>query len=549
MTGQRTYLVHHRVDDVDEGLVAVEQAVPPAQDVPLEPALARVLREHLHDAAGRGQVAAVVVLLKVLAHPDLLAGIVDVGQLVGLGLVGPEQAEVGRVHGDDVAQEGGHVGHAGVHGDGGLVDLDGVVAEVGHAQRLAQQAAVGDGVGAHAAVAGRGQRAQVGADPAAGEQAVRLVAAHPLLEQLEVGRVGVHVGDGHLVGAPVALEVLVVDLARAGPALGGAQDDDGPQRAEGLARVAGLLLEAPDLEHAVFEGRGHGLVHRVDVVALDEVGLVAVADKEVLELAVADAGEDGRVVDLVAVEVQHGQHGAVGDGVEELGAVPRRRQRARLSLAVAHHGEGDQVGVVKDGAEGVGYRVAELAALVDAAGGLGGGVRADAAGEGELLEELLQALLVLGRLGVDLGVGALEVGLRQHGGGAVARPRDEDGVQVVLGDQAVEVHVGEDLAGGGAEVAQQAGLEVLGLERLLEQRVLAEVDHAEAEVQAGLEEVVVLGDVALGEGRALDGRASRPIRADALGLFRVAHGGRKGLGRCSHSSRMDGVRCEEGLTN
>ena len=54
MTGQRTYLVHHRVDDVDEGLVAVEQAVPPAQDVPLEPALARVLREHLHDAAGRG---------------------------------------------------------------------------------------------------------------------------------------------------------------------------------------------------------------------------------------------------------------------------------------------------------------------------------------------------------------------------------------------------------------------------------------------------------------------------------------------------------------
>jgi hypothetical protein len=45
--------------------------------------------------------------------------------------------------------------------------------------------------------------------------------------------------------------------------------------------------------------------------------------------------------------------------------------------------------VVKYSAEGVRYRVAELAALVDTARGFWGRVRADAAGERELLEELL----------------------------------------------------------------------------------------------------------------------------------------------------------------
>ena len=45
-------LVEHRVDDVGEGLVAVEEAVSPGQQVALEPALALVLAEHFHDPPG-----------------------------------------------------------------------------------------------------------------------------------------------------------------------------------------------------------------------------------------------------------------------------------------------------------------------------------------------------------------------------------------------------------------------------------------------------------------------------------------------------------------
>src|SRR5207248_1772198 len=44
-------LVEHRVNDVDEGLVAVEQTVASGQQVALQPALAQVLAQDLHDAA------------------------------------------------------------------------------------------------------------------------------------------------------------------------------------------------------------------------------------------------------------------------------------------------------------------------------------------------------------------------------------------------------------------------------------------------------------------------------------------------------------------
>jgi hypothetical protein len=49
-------LVEHRVHDVDERLVAVEEAVPSREQVALEPALAEVLAQDLHHAAVGGEV-------------------------------------------------------------------------------------------------------------------------------------------------------------------------------------------------------------------------------------------------------------------------------------------------------------------------------------------------------------------------------------------------------------------------------------------------------------------------------------------------------------
>lgn len=78
-------------------------------------------------------------------------------------------------------------------------------------------------------------------------------------------------------------------------------------------------------------------------------------------------------------------------------------------------------------------------------------------------------------------------------------------------------------------MAQEASLGVLDLEGLAKQRVLAQIYHTEREVQRGLEEVIEIVDFLLGERLALDGGASRPIRADALDVGLLSHGIGKGL--------------------
>ena len=87
-------LVEHRVDDVDEGLVAVEDAVPARQQVPLEPALAQMLRQDLDDAAFRREV---LVGREDRCLPLTVGRREDVAEAVRRGLVRPEDAERLRV--------------------------------------------------------------------------------------------------------------------------------------------------------------------------------------------------------------------------------------------------------------------------------------------------------------------------------------------------------------------------------------------------------------------------------------------------------------------
>ena len=70
-------LVEHRVDDVHESLVGVEQAVSAGQCVTLEPSQARVLGEHLHDTAVGRKLATVLVFGPIRRKPRLLGHLKD----------------------------------------------------------------------------------------------------------------------------------------------------------------------------------------------------------------------------------------------------------------------------------------------------------------------------------------------------------------------------------------------------------------------------------------------------------------------------------------
>jgi hypothetical protein len=61
----------------------------------------------------------------------------------------------------------------------------------------------------------------------------------------------------------------------------------------------------------------------------------------------------------------------------------------------------------------------------------------------------------------------------------------EDGVQIVFDDQPVEVDIGEGQPWTRPPVSEQALLDVFGAERLAQQRVVAQIDHAGGQVVAG----------------------------------------------------------------
>ena len=349
-------------------------------------------------------------------------------------------------------------------GNGNLVSVD-----IGQLKLAAHLTAVSVGVGANAQLAGRHKGRHLGAHLALGrKELLGLVGAQPLAQHAEVlvGVLGAR--QRHLVGTPGILGLLAVDLLGTGPALGRAEDDHRVSRTDhGLARGSlGLSggLDVANLVEDLLKQGGETLVDaRVALVVKagdKEVRLITHALEELGEFLVGHAGKDGGVGDLVAVEVQDRQNDTVGCRVHELVGLPRGGKRAGLGLAVAHHGHGEQARVVHDGAVGMAERVAELAALVNGTGRLGRKVARDAAGVGELAEELLQAGLVIGDVGTNLAVGTVEQRLGGTRGTTVTRAHQEDGVLVVIGDEAVDMTEQEVDAGRGTPVANQAVLNV-----------------------------------------------------------------------------------------
>ena len=226
-------------------------------------------------------------------------------------------------------------------------------------------------------------------------------------------------------------------------------------------------------------------MHQLGLVTLDEVGRPPVAAEQLLQFLVLDAGQDGRVGNLVAVEMQDRQHRAVGGRIEKLVGMPRRGQRSGFRLAVADDAGDDEIGIVEHRPERMAERIAQLAALVDRARALRRGVAGNSSGKRKLKKELLQPGFILADVGIDLAVGALEVRVAHDGRAAVPGAGDVDHVEVVFLDDPVQVHVDEVLPGGRAPVSQQHVLHVRERQRPLQQRIVVKINLADRQIVGG----------------------------------------------------------------
>ncbi len=306
-----------------------------------------------------------------------------------------------------------------------------------------------------------------------------------------------------------------VALLRPGPPLRRSEDDGGPSGTRrGVTRASGRLEAADRLDTGV-ERPGEILMDAQGVVALDEENLVAFAFEAPANVRVGGSSEDGRPGDLVTVEMEDGEHRSVASGVQEPNALPRRRERAGLRLAVAHDRRHDEARVVERRAESVSQDVAELSAFMDGAGGWDADVARNASGRREAAEEAAEAGDVARDLGIDLGVGPLEIDVRKERRAAVAGTREEDHVQLFLHDQAVQVDVEEVQARRRAPVSEEARLDVVPRERLPKKGIVLQVDLTDGEVVRG-PKVGVQRAKLLRRERALRGAFRSLLRAGSL---------------------------------
>ncbi len=239
-------LVEHRVDDVDERLVAVEQAMAAGEQVALEPALAEVLAEHLHHPPlGREMVVAG----QTLGHPGAIGHLEYGAQAVGGGLVGAPDAEAVGVAHDDVAQP--RAEHA-----RGLARAP-FPARAPARRSRGSRAAPGRAAAARrwragsrpcaACPGGPARRARGAARPARRTAPLGGRSAATAPSCARCSGLLARVGERHLMGAKGPLGRQPVDLLGSRPALGRAQHDHRPGRALPLAVGARAALDRGDL--------------------------------------------------------------------------------------------------------------------------------------------------------------------------------------------------------------------------------------------------------------------------------------------------------------
>ena len=124
-------------------------------------------------------------------------------------------------------------------------------------------------------------------------------------------------------------------------------------------------LNRPDFRDARRPWCGHLLVHRSGLVAFHEVALVTVSVEQRFQFRLRNARQHGGTGDLIPVQVQDRQHGAVARRIQKFIRMPAGGAGASLGFAIAHHAAGQQTGIVEHRAIGMQHRIPKLAAFVD----------------------------------------------------------------------------------------------------------------------------------------------------------------------------------------
>src|SRR5271169_1666369 len=292
----------------------------------------------------------------------------------------------------------------------GFAHIDGIIAEIRHREIAQQKTAIRMRIGSHTPVARWRKFGEFRHKFATLiEELFRLVTFHPLLELGQVLWMLCKIRDRNLMCSPGIFDWLAIDDLWPGPAFGSAQNNHRPSRKRRAASAASRLLDGMNLVEDGVQRLRHEWMHRLRIVAFDEIRFVAIAGKQLRKLFVGQPGEHGGVRDFVAVQMQDGQNSAVARGIQEFVAVPACGERASLRFAVSDHAANEQVGIIERGAIGVCDGIPEFAAFMNRTGSFRRDMAWNSSWKGKLLEQFPDAVFGLRNMWIELAVRSFQV--------------------------------------------------------------------------------------------------------------------------------------------
>src|SRR5665648_259303 len=130
-------------------------------------------------------------------------------------------------------------------------------------------------------------------------------------------------------------------------------DEHWPARPGGVILVPRIALDLPNVLDDLFQGIGHKLMHLFRLITFYKVRCPTAAIEKLFQFPMLDTGQNSRVANLVAVEVQYRQHRSVCNWVKKLVGMPCGCQRACFRFTVADDAGDDQTRIVERGSEGM----------------------------------------------------------------------------------------------------------------------------------------------------------------------------------------------------
>src|SRR4029077_10386094 len=119
-----------------------------------------------------------------------------------------------------------------------------------------------------------------------------------------------------------------------GPALRRSQHDHRPSGALDDAPRPSVRPDVLDFRHDRVDHAGQLTVNHLWLASFHEVRLIAHAFEELLQLVLRDSRQKTGVGNLVAIQMENGEHTTITGRIQKLIAVPAGGQWARLRLAV-----------------------------------------------------------------------------------------------------------------------------------------------------------------------------------------------------------------------